>query len=866
MGEPEDDDPAKVCGVIRTGVVRGISHLTDSPPRQRDVGSARRRAGLGTPLIAKAWQNRSMPSESMNRRVLPAALVAAGSGAFGLWYQLFRRPLPKTSGRIRLRGLEAPVDILRDRYGVPHVKARGHLDLSFAAGFCHAQDRLWQLEFFRRATAGRLSEFGGAETLQVDRLMRTLGLYRTAARETDAVSALVRGRLDAYAAGLNAGIENVRALPIEFQLTSLEPEPWSIVDLLSSAKLMSLGLSTNWEMELYRAQLVRAAGAELAARLEPQYPRANPVVVTPGEAYGGEGVDLAEQIAKVKDTIGLTMQAAGSNNWVVSGDRSVTGKPLLACDPHLSTTLPGLFYEMDLSCDEYRVRGATLPHNPDPVYAQTRYAAWGFTNVMADIQDLFVERFNKDDPRLYEFKGEWLRAEIVREEIQVKGRSRREALDVTVTHHGPIVNAALGDRDGEPLALSWTALQYPLLSDASYACAKSRNYEELVQATSSHTAPPLNMLWATSDGNIGYKLVGIVPLRNGDVPDVPKPGWTGEFEWEGTIPYGDLPSLVNPPEGFIVTANNRIVTDDYPHHITSEWLDGYRARRIEDLLGERERHSLEDFRRMQTDLYSLPGIETVHRLSRLHPTTQRETRAIEWLKSWDGELDADTVAGTIYQAFTVSFARAVVSAAIRDPNLVDRYLNRSLLGLIPVVSSPWRFHARLLRLWDEGDPGWFASATHPEGPPWDEVALEALTGALDGLEERFGRGPERWRWGKVHGVEFSHPFANANPLFHRIFARHVEAGGASETVVQNGYAPTEPFTGVWGPVYRMLADVSDPGRSRWQASTGQSGQPGSRHFDELIERWLTGESNPVYWDERELRAAGRTRDLRLEPE
>jgi penicillin amidase len=807
-----------------------------------------------------------MASATARSKTLSALIGAVGLGALGLWYQLLRRPLPRTSGHLRLRGLEAPVEVLRDRFGVPHIRSRGSLDLAFALGFCHGQDRLWQLEFFRRATAGRLSEFAGADMLHVDRLIRTLGLYRSAERETDLLSDALRARLGAYAMGINAAIENAASLPIEFQLLRLEPEPWSVTDLLASAKLMALGLSTNWEMELYRAQLVRDVGAELAARLEPQYPRANPVVVTPGQAYAGRGVELGAQIARVKDAIGLTAHAAGSNNWVVSGERSVTGRPLLACDPHLSTTMPGLWYEADLSCDDYRVRGATLPHSPDTVYGQTRYCAWGFTNVMADTQDLFVERLNPDDNRLYEFEGDWRQTEMVREELHVKGRLRPELLDVTITHHGPIVNDALGAADEPPLALAWTALQYPLLTDVPINAARAKNGEQLVAATSEHTAPPLNMLWADSDGNIGYKLIGKLPIRKGGTPDLPKPGWTGEFEWEGTIPFDELPAAVNPKQGFLVTANNRIVGDDYPHHITSEWMTGYRAQRIEDLLGERERHSLDDFARMQIDVYSFPGIETVHRLSRLHPQTQRETRAIEWLKSWDGNLDAGTVAGTIYHAFTLSFAAAVAAAAIRDRTLLDRYLNKSELGLVPVVSSPWRFQARLLELWDEGDVSWFRSPTHPQGRAWDEVALEALSRALDGLEQRFGREPGRWRWGRVHGVEFSHPFGRSNAVFRRIFCRRVQAGGASETVLQSGYSPLQPFTGVWGPVYRMVADVGEPARSRWQLSTGQSGHPGSPHYDDLIEGWLWGRTNPVYLDEHELRAAGHARLLRLEPE
>ncbi len=791
-------------------------------------------------------------------RVFAGTSALAALAGVAAWLQLLKRPLPKTAGRLKLRGVDAPLEILRDRFGVPHVSARTPHDLCFALGFCHAQDRLWQLEFFRRATAGRLCEFAGPEALPADRLMRTLGMRRVAEREAREVDAALAPLAGAYVAGINAAIDHAPALPIEFQLLRLAPEPWTVVDLLASAKLMGFGLSTNWEMELLRADLVRAAGPERAARLEPQYPPANPVVTSPGDVYAGSGVDIAAQIAAVKESLGLGMHATGSNNWVVSGDRSVTGRPLLACDPHLTFTSPDLWYEADLACDDYRVFGGTLPTNPFPVFGQTRFAAWGFTNVMADTQDLFVERLNPDDARMYEFEGEWRQAEVVREEIQVKGRGAPDVLDVTVTHHGPIVSDALGA--AEPVALSWTGLQYPLLTDSGYRMSTARTGQDVVDAAETHHVPPLNLLWADRDGNIGYQLAGKVPLRKGNVPDLPKPGWSGEFEWDGTIPYDELPRVVNPPQGFIVTANNRIVGDDYPHHITSEWMTGYRARRIEERLGERERHSLADFQRMQHDFFSFPGVETVHRLSRLHPAGQREVRAIERLKSWDGNLDPDTVAGTIFHAFTVVFADAVVHAAVQDDGLVEHWLNKSSVALFEVVSSPWRFQERLLTLWDEGDPTWFG------GRSWDEVALESLGRALDGLEERFGRDPGKWRWGRVHSVEFTHPFGQANPLFRRIFNRRVEAGGASETVTQNGYLPTAPFKGVWGPVYRMLADLGDPARSRWQLTTGQSGHPGSPHYDDMIEGWRTGQTNPVYLEEHEVRAAGGAKRLRIDPD
>ncbi|MEX0992733.1 MAG: penicillin acylase family protein [Solirubrobacterales bacterium] len=801
-------------------------------------------------------------------RALPTGVAGAAAAALGgalAWYQLFKRPLPRARGRLRVGGIDAPVNILRDRHGVPHIRTRGVQDLFFGVGFVHGQDRLWQLEFFRRATAGRISEFSGPDGLAVDRLMRTLGMRRAAEREDREMSGKLRDLCEAYCSGINAAIDSSSALPLEFQILRIEPEPWRTVDLLAASKLMAFGLSTNWEMELHRAQLVRDAGAERAAQLEPQYPRGTPIITTPGSPYTGQGSNLAHQIEKVKEELGLTMHATGSNNWVVSGERSVTGRPLLACDPHLTLTIPDLWYHVDLACNDFRARGATLPTNPFPAYAQTEHCAWGYTNVMGDVQDLFVERFNEDDPRLYEFDGGWREAEIVREEIRVKGRSKPEVLDVTITHHGPIVNDSLGAHDEQPLALSWTGLQHPLLTDAGHEVFYARNGDELLEAGAHHTAPALNMLWADRDGNIGYKLLGKLPIREGGSPDLPKPGWTGDYEWVGTIPYDELPSHVNPPQGFLVTANNRIVDDDYPHHITSEWMTGYRAQRIEDMLGERERHSLDDFERMQIDFYSYPGIETVHRLSRLQATTQREIRAIERLKSWDGVLDVDSIAGSIYSAFTVVFAEAVAEAAIRDERLRGQYMNRSEVELFEVISSPWRFSTRLLEMWDEGDPAWFATDQHPQGREWNDVALECLSRALDLLSGRYGPNSDKWRWGQIHKVEFTHPFGSANAILRRIFNRTVEAGGASETVTQIGYLPTEPFKGTWGPVYRMLADIDDPQRSRWQITTGQSGQPGSRHYDDKIGAWLDGRTNPVYADEQELRAAGSARHLRLDP-
>ncbi|MGH2993827.1 MAG: penicillin acylase family protein [Solirubrobacterales bacterium] len=772
----------------------------------------------------------------------------AGTSAAGLWYQLFRRPLPRTRGRIRALGLTDPVEIRRDRWGVPHVKARTRRDLWFAEGFCHGQDRLWQLDLYRRMASGRLSEIAGRQTLPADRLMRTLGLRRVAEREAAELDPGIRGELDAYCAGVNSAVEAGKASPAEFQLLRCEFEPWQPADMLAALKLLAFGLSTNWERELLRAEMTRELGPELAARLDPPYPRGHPVIVTPGGAFSGDGLGLAEQIDRVRKTLGFAVEAGGSNNWAVSGDRTKNGRPLLAGDPHLPPSMPGIFYQVDLELNGRFARGASLPGVPGISIGQTNDVAFAFTNAMADVMDLFVERIEGDR---YEFEGEWLPLDSILEEIEVKGQSQPDPVVVRLTHHGPIVNEALGADDAEPLALRWTVLDAPSFSEANLRVLDPTSGPELVEMLAAHTAPVSNLLWADRDGSIGYKTVGRVPIRRGDCPDLPKPGWTGEFEWEGLVPYEEMPEARDPECGYLITANNRIAADDYPHHITSEYLDGYRARRIEELILATPEHDAASFEAMQSDNYSIPGMETVHRLARLRPRDQREIAAIERLKSWDGRLEPDSVAASIYQAFTMRLAREVARATIRDRDLAERWLDRSDSGFVNHVTSPWRWHSHLLALWGEGDE-------ELVGRPWEGLALDALRGGLDDLGDRFGSDSERWRWGRVHRLEFPHVIGEANPVFAQVFNRSLEAGGGQETVSQIAHDPNDPFRAVWAPCWRMVSDPGDPNSSRWQAFTGQSGQAGSPHYDDLQVDWLEGRTQPMAGE-------GPWRELTLEP-
>ncbi|MBI5309617.1 MAG: penicillin acylase family protein [Actinobacteria bacterium] len=750
--------------------------------------------------------------------------------AAAAYWQLFRRPLPKTEGTISVDGLGAPLEIRRDRWGVPHIHAGSEHDAWFGQGYAHAQDRLAFMELMRRLACGRLAEIGGEQLLPSDRLMRTLGLRHVAEQELSRLDADHLASLEAYCAGVSAAVDGLRALPFELQLTGAGFDPWRPVDMLTTVRILSFGLSNNWEKELLRADLTRALGPELAAKIDPAYPKDHPIAVTPERGFSGDALHLAGQIDAVRELIGLAPEATGSNNWVVNGARTTTGNPLFAGDPHLTTSMPGIWQQQSVQVGERFARGATLPGFPGFWMGQINKGAWSITNAMADTMDLFIERIEGES---YEFEGELLPLVVRSEEIKVRGRRKPEILEVRCTHHGPVVTDILGGDPDEPLALSWGSLATPALGDHQVKVLEYDDIESLVGAFELYNGPVSNLLYCSDEGDIGYRMIGQLPLRRGGCPDLPKPGWTGEFEWDGWVPFEEMPEARNPECGYLVTANNRIVDESYPHHVTSDWLEGYRAQRITDLIESREKHDADSFQRMLSDVYSIPGVETARRLGLLDAPGQRERDAIERLRHWDGRLDPDTVAGTIYNAFTMRLAREFCRRVIVDEDLAHRYLDGADNGFLEHVTTPWRWHSHLLELWGQNDESLI-------GEPWDELVLASLKLALDDLTERYGADWSSWRWGAVHRLDFPHLLADGSPVFDRLFSRSVEIGGGHETVCQVAYSPVDPYKGIWAPSWRMVADPCDPAAARWQTFTGQSGHPASPHYDDVMDRWRDG--------------------------
>jgi len=766
--------------------------------------------------------------------VAAMAAAVAGAGAAAALWQALRRSLPVTEGTVTVpsgpHGPEHPVEIRRDRWGVPHIHAETDDDLWFGQGFAFGQDRLWQLELHRRIARGRLSEFAGPSTLPADRLMRTLGIARIAEAEARAADSITRRGLEAYSAGINAAARTGPGrLPPEFQVLRLKFEPWTPADCLAVAKVLHFGLSTNWERELLRADLAATIGPEKAAKIDPTYPKGHPVVTSPGKGWSGRGRAMASRIAELRTALGFTTEATGSNNWAVNGERTVGGGALLAGDPHLPVGIPGLVYQVGLYRGDRFLRGGALPGMPGIAFGQNNDVAWSMTNTMADLMDLFVERVRGE---VYDFEGKPRPLSRRTEVIIVKGQ-RPVSVEVRETHHGPIVNDCIGGEDAPPLALAWTGSNFPGITAANFGLLDVTGGDGLVSLLADNHAPASCVVWADRDGRIGFKSVGRIPMRAKGSPDLPRPGWDGKHEWTGWIPYEEQPQLDNPDTGYVLTANNRVVDGRYRHHITSEWLDGWRATRIEQLITGREKIDLADFEAMQMDLLSIPGLETAKRLARLKARDERQFGAIERLRVWDGRMERGSVAAAIYQALTLHLGRGFALRATGDADLAARWLGRSANGFSSHMTALWRWHSHLLALWEEADAELI-------GGDWDELVLDALDEALDHLENEYGDDPDDWQWGRIHKVEFEHPLAAANPVLAKVVNRSASVGGAPETVNQVGWNPADPFNATWVPSWRMVADPARPDRSRWQIPTGQSGHPGSPHYDDLLPRWSEG--------------------------
>ena len=779
--------------------------------------------------------------------------------------------LPEIDGERTLAGLSAPVEVIRDEHGVPHIMAESEEDALFALGFVHAQDRMWQMEMNRRIGAGRLSEVLGPAALDTDRLLRVLGLHHRAKASLGHLSPASRRRIAAYVHGVNAWLETRKGpLPPEFLILGFEPALWSAADTAVWPKLMSLDLSRDWTRDRMRFRLSKSLAPDRILDFYTPYRADKPRGVVPPESGGGSSssararsISTAEAplhpiatdsprrdsapfataspdrfISRLLLALPPLRGHPGSNSWVVDGTRSSTGKPLLANDPHLGLTAPSVWYLAHLSWPGQEIVGATFPGMPVVVLGHNGRVVWGFTNTGPDVQDLFVEKVDSSDPSRYLDPGGWRAFDLRRERIRVKD-GEDVVLEVRESRHGPILNDAWNGPDqgsgaGQVFSLAWTALREDDLTlQAGLGLPHVRDWESFVTNARDFHSPQQNITYADVNGNIGFLAPGLIPIRRGHLHErsgtMPRPGWDASYDWQGFVPFEELPWVYNPPGGAIVTANQQIVSDHYPHHLTFEWAGGYRAQRIMEKLAEPGRHDVESFRALQQDRVSLFARALLPRLRRVDVPSGAGKAAVHaraLLDGWDGAMDSDRPEPLIFHAWIWEFGRLV---------------SADELGLLQ--QDAWGRKGPFIQRVLEQRNVWCDDGGTAPVETCDEMLARALAVAVSRIARDHGDDPGAWRWGDAHVAIAEHrPFGKTPlaPLFNLSGA----APGSIYAINAFSFSPLEherPFASTHGPGFRAVYDLADLDRSIFIHSTGQSGNILSPLYRSFEETWRDGE-------------------------
>jgi penicillin amidase len=816
-------------------------------------------------------------------------------------YSYARRSLPAFSGNVSVEGITAPVEITRDADGIPHISGKTMPDALFGLGYAHAQDRLWQMEFQRRIGHGRLSEIFGEATVPQDRFLRTVGFGRVARSAWGRLPEDARLKIDAYNAGVNAFLAGHHGgqLPPEFALLGFEPEPWTGPDVIVWAKMMAWDLSANYAFELLRHDLSTRVGGPRVVELLPRYPLDGLSILDGPEppeeastARSTRGPELERAAAASGPPIswlhphswsaafaaglsrgdrsvarlleaGARTEGLGSNNWVVDGSMTASGKPLLANDPHLATHVPSLWYLAHISADGFDVIGATLPGTPAVAIGRNNHIAWGETNMFADVQDLYLERLDASGTNA-EFKGAFEPLRSVRETIGVSGREPVE-LTVRISRHGPLVSDAINANNAdsdivpkpaplEPLAFRWTALEEEDHTVAAFLRLNvARNWKEFTDALRLFVVPAQNFVYADVDGHIGYYAPGRIPIRSIGDGSVPAEGWTGRMEWTGWIPFDALPHAYDPPSHFIVTANNRPAPPTYPYFLGAEYHQPFRAQRITDLLHGRTRLTPDDFRAIQADTFSqharslLPVL-----LRRVRPEETIDRVAVDLLRRWNYEASGDRAEPAILQAWFISLARSLVVDEL-GPALSENYGRRFTF-----------VHRFLVNTLASGDSQWCDDARTAAWETSDEAVTAALHEGVEALRDRLGDDPRQWRWDAVHRAYFPHQGLDAIAALRPLLSRSVPNGGDWSTVNVGAVALDHPFEQHEIPGYRQIVDLSAANDSRFLDAVGVSGHFLSERYDSFLKDWQAVRHRPMRLDQAKVEQ-GALGTLRLVP-
>jgi penicillin G amidase len=730
------------------------------------------------------------------------------------------RSLPQTKGELSVSGLLAEVKVVRDENGVPHITAKNEHDLFFAQGFVQAQDRLFQMDLSRRQASGQLSEVIGKAAVKRDKFFRTLGLRRAAKASYDAYNEEPKKALQAFADGVNAYIELAEQegrLPIEFRLLGYEPKPWAPIDSLTIGKYMAFDLGGHWQGQAFRYWALKNLPKEKAYDLFPTYPKDAPTIV---QAYK----DVQLSVEKAFASAVIPREWNGSNNWVVSGKKTKSGKPLLANDPHLSLSTPSIWYQMHLQAPTLNVSGVIFAGIPGIILGHNEHVAWGVTNTGPDVQDLYIEKRNPANKRQFLYNGKWEDARVVKEPIKVKG-GKTIPYKVTITRHGPVISDFAYKDDNMAFSLCWTALDPSTELQAILEMNKATNWQQFEKALEHFHVPTQNFIFAAKDGTIAYKANGKIPVRKKGDGLLPVPGWTDEYEWIGFIPFDRLPRVVNPKEGFIATANNKVIGNHYSYHISHHWAQPYRYMRIAQVLESKNNLTLEDMKKLQMDQTNLWAKEFVPVLVQAvagEPLSKIERKVLAELRNWDYVDRKDDAAPLIFHLWMKEIPKVLFRKDI--PPQVDKLFE----GKQMVVDELLRRAAK------EDVSPWFK-----ENGGFARVLATALHHVTDQLVEKYGADPSKWKWGDYHRLYFAHPMSSS-PLLQFFFNREkpLSVGGSQVTVQAVSF--TDEGIVNHGASWRFVIDVNDIKHGYHIVGPGQAGHFSSRWYHDQIDDWVKG--------------------------
>ena len=774
-------------------------------------------------------------------------LLVAGGFLVYVYRWLLTRPVPDIQGKAELSCLDGKVVVKRDRHGIPHIQAENEADLFRAQGYVHAQDRMWQMEQTRRIVRGTLSELFGEAALPADKYIRTLGIWRSAERETALLWDEEVKILDWYCQGINEYIRQRKGkLAAEFRLLRFEPEAWTPADCVGLAKFVGWAMSSNWEKELLRFLLIKKLGPDKVADLEDRSGLQAQAIVNPLPPEMDQQVlmtaeRLLEELEKVREFIPQVAGGQGSNCWVVSKEHTKFGHTLLCNDPHLQVSLPCALYEQHLTCPDLNAVGAIFPGAPGVIFGHNEHLAWGITNACTDVQDLYLEKTHPDRPGQYETEAGWQQFQVRQEECRVKGQAEPIVLTVRETRHGPIISDLISDLAGVQISLRWTGHEPGHTIHCIRALLRARSCHEGEAAFREWNTPSLNLSFADTANNISYALVGRHPIRSSGLGLVPNAGWTGAGEWVSYIPYEELPSCHNPEDGFLVHANNRPTSGNADHWYGSDFDSGFRAHRILRQLQEFRSPSSVEMCRLQQDTFSGFAQELVPELIRYEFSDPWEKHVQQVLASWDFRLDVSGEEGLVFHYIGNALLQEAFSLQLGD-DLKERYLGHSYSPL--AMDSSYRIGAlscvlNLLQTCDSSD--WYGTDEAGRARNREAFVRAALGKAVSQIRSEMGEATRKWAWGRIHQIRFVHIMGSVWILKPLVNRGPFPIGGDGTTPMQAA-SPLGSARGLVfvAPAYRAVMEVGNWDSMESVIATGQSGHPVSRMYDDQMGMWREG--------------------------